>query len=181
MTIKVVVGSTNPIKIAAVRSAFTRVWPEQTWDIQGLKVPSGIPDQPTHDEETIRGARNRARRALEEGNAAYGVGLEGGLQRVDGYWFESGWVVIVDGKGGEGIGSSIRLPLPECMVRMIEQGMELGEVVDEIFQQRNSGQTAGFFGLMTEGAITRETAYADGVVSALGCFVQAELFGNTRL
>lgn len=38
----VVVGSKNPVKIAAVRGAFAAVWPDLTITIEGLDVPSGV-------------------------------------------------------------------------------------------------------------------------------------------
>jgi hypothetical protein len=38
----VVVGSKNPVKIAAVKGAFTAVWPSISWTFQGLDVASGV-------------------------------------------------------------------------------------------------------------------------------------------
>ena len=84
MRVKVMVGSTNPIKIEAVRTAFEMVWPEQIWDVTWVSAASGVSVQPMSDEECIIGARNRARAALAHSDAAYGVGLEGGLQRTAG-------------------------------------------------------------------------------------------------
>ena len=179
---KVIVGSTNPVKVEAVRIAFTRVWPEQAWEIQGISVPSGIASQPMSDEESIAGARNRARNAIDVHTAidtpdvAYGVGLEGGIQRVGTHYYDSGWCVVLDKQGREGIGSTIHLVVPPKMMRMIQQGKELGEVIDIVFQQENSKQAMGHFGLMTNNAVTRAGAYADGVVSALARFIHPELF-----
>lgn len=179
---KVIVGSTNPVKIEAVRLAFARVWPQQFWEFQGISVSSGISNQPMSDEESIAGARNRARNALdvytalETPDVAYGVGLEGGIQRIGTHYYDSGWCVVLDKHGREGIGSTIRLIVPPRMMRMIEQGMELGEVIDIVFQQQNSKQSNGHFGLMTNNAVTRPGAYADGVVSALARFLHNDLF-----
>ena len=39
-----------------------------------LSVPSGVANQPFSDEETMQGAINRAKRALEEGEAPIGIG-----------------------------------------------------------------------------------------------------------
>src|SRR4051812_8937934 len=101
--IKVAVGSKNRAKIEAVRLAFETLWPNQHWDIQGISVNSGVPSQPRSDSETIAGARNRSKDALVQLKAEYGVGLEGGLQQVGDWWFESGWIVVVDSNGHEGI------------------------------------------------------------------------------
>lgn len=37
---KVVVGSTNPVKINAVKLAFEKVWPNEKWEVTGIKVSS---------------------------------------------------------------------------------------------------------------------------------------------
>ena len=58
---KVVVGSKNKTKVGAVE----KVWKGAT--ITSLSVPSGVANQPFSDEETMQGAINRAKQALEEG------------------------------------------------------------------------------------------------------------------
>lgn len=172
----IAVGSTNPVKIEAVQAAFELVWPEYEWKATGVAVPSGVPAQPMNDLESITGARNRARGALTHLDAAYGVGLEGGLQQVGEHWFDCGWIVVLDRDGNEGIGASVKLPTPALMMRLIQQGMEMGEVVDQIFQQKNSKHSYGHFGLMTRNVLTRQKAYTDGVIAALSCFIRADLF-----
>jgi inosine/xanthosine triphosphatase len=176
--VKVVVGSTNPVKIEAVRTAFEMVWPEQIWDVIGVAAASGVSIQPMSDEECIIGARNRARAALAHSDAAYGVGLEGGLQRVAGKWLNGGWSVVIDRSGREGLGATIKMITPAQMMAKIEQGMELGEVDDLFFQQQNSKQAQGHFGLFTRDLITRKRAYVDGVLTALARFMQPDLFAE---
>jgi len=84
----IAVGTKNPCKIDAVRDAFTRIIsttsPSTKLVIKSYSVPSGVSDQPTTDEETRRGARNRAQgaaeKAIEEGDPCdFAVGLEGGI------------------------------------------------------------------------------------------------------
>lgn len=174
---KIAVGSVNPVKIEAVRLAFKKVWPEKDWETEGVEVSSGVADQPMSDEETIEGAVNRAKAALEIiPEAEYGVGLEGGLQQVGNYWFDCGWVAVVSRQGDVGIGSSIKMITPPKMMEKISQGMELGLVIDEIFGTENSRQAEGHFGLMTKGVISRTKGYTDGVIAALVRFIQPEVF-----
>ena len=59
--VRVAVGSTNPVKVGAARRVVTRL--AAVVEVTGVAVPSGVPDQPWGDEETIRGARTRARAA----------------------------------------------------------------------------------------------------------------------
>src|SRR5690606_3803546 len=98
----VTVGSLNPVKVAATRAGFAAVWPESKWTVAGHDVASGVSAQPMSNGESIRGARNRALRALEAGGTAYGVGIESGLELIEGTWYSTGWVVIVDDTGREG-------------------------------------------------------------------------------
>ncbi|MEN8253144.1 MAG: inosine/xanthosine triphosphatase [Patescibacteria group bacterium] len=62
---KIFVGSTNPVKINAVITAASETWPEI--QAEGFSVPSDVDDQPRSDEETEKGAVNRARGALKLG------------------------------------------------------------------------------------------------------------------
>ena len=77
---KVVVGSTNPVKINAAKQAFEKLWPDDFWEVVGHSAPSEVSDQPISDNESIIGARNRARYIMREYQPDYAVGLEGGLR-----------------------------------------------------------------------------------------------------
>lgn len=179
---KVAVGSSNPTKINAARIAFEKVFPHEVIEVVGVKVSSGIPDQPVGDTQTILGATNRAKRALQKSGADYGVGQEGGMNSFDlaqdkqKFWVETGWCAVVDKKGTVGISSSVRMEIPQKMMKHIKKGKELGEATDIEFKVIESGKNAGFFGLMTNGAIDRTNAYADGIISALTRFLHPDLF-----
>lgn len=173
----VIVGTTNPGKIEAVLRGFNQIWPNTSWEVQGLKANSGVANQPLDPVESIVGAKNRAREALESNpEAVYGVGLEGGLEKVDGMWFDCGWCVIIDRKGGIGISSSARIPTPESMMKLIHDGKELGEVIDILFHTHQAKHNVGHFGLMTNGAVTRIDGYVHAVCFALSRFLHPELF-----
>ena len=173
---KVAIGSKNPVKIAAVKEAFEKVWPEKEFEFLGVEVPSGVPDQPMSDEESIFGATNRAKRAIEQTGADFGVGLEGGLQQIGDKWFDCGWIVIIDSKNRVGTGSSARIETPPKTMEHIHKGMELGLVNDMVFKQKNTKHAGGHFGLMTNNAITRQSGYRDGIFMALSRFIQPQLF-----
>ena len=100
------------------------------------------------------------------------------MQYTAGKWWNGGWSVVIDSSGREGIGATIKMITPAQMMAKIEQGMELGAVDDLFFQQRNSKQAQGHFGLLTRELITRKRAYVDGVITALVRFMQPTLFGE---
>jgi inosine/xanthosine triphosphatase len=174
----IAVGSLNPVKIESARLAFTRIWPEEEWDARGCAVPSGVSDQPMTDTEACRGARARAVNALKQLDADYAVGLEGGLQQVEGCWFNSGWAAVVDQTGTEGVGTTIRMLVPPALMNIVLAGRELGEACDEVFESSNTKQAQGHFGLMTNNAIDRTTAFRDAVVSALAPFLHPRLMAE---
>lgn len=173
---KIAVGSTNPTKINAVKIAFGKVFPEETIEVVSMKVDSGIPDQPKGHLQTIQGAKNRAKAVLSESDADYGVGEEGGMQELDGQWFETGWCVVINRQGQTGIGSSIHMEVPNKLMRHIHKGQELGVATDIEFATIDAGKNAGFFGLMTNGHIDRTNAYVDAVITALSRFLHPQLF-----
>ena len=173
---KIAVGSENPVKINSVTHAFQLVWPKKTFKVVGIKVQSGVSDQPMSDEECIKGAITRAKKSLKAGKADYGVGLEGGVHQIGKRWFDCGWIVVIDKKGTIGIGSSARMETPQMMIKMIKKGMELGDVGDKLFNKKNSKQAEGHFGLMTNGVVTRKDGYTQAVVMALSRFIHPEVF-----
>src|SRR5436309_1627853 len=94
----VAVGSTNPVKIGAVRAMIAQVWADARVD--GVSVPSGVSDQPIGDDETIRGALARAAAARDALGTELGVGIEGGVvERSDGTMRTCAWAAIVGANG----------------------------------------------------------------------------------
>lgn len=173
---RIVTGSDNPTKINAARIAFEKFFPNESIEVIGRKVDSGVSNQPKSENETITGAINRAKRALQATDADFGVGQEGGMNQIENKWFETGWCVVIDKSGLIGIGSSIHMEIPPQLLEHIKNGNELGVATDIAFNTIESGKNAGFFGLMTNGNIDRTNAYADGIISALTRFLHPKLF-----
>lgn len=88
----VAIGSQNPIKITCTKKAFSSYWPKTEFEFIPVTVPSGVNDQPLSDKECILGAKNRAKRALKGAFSDYGVGIEGGIIKVNGKFFARAWV-----------------------------------------------------------------------------------------
>jgi inosine/xanthosine triphosphatase len=172
----VAVGSANPVKLAATRAVIATAAPEAR--VEARAVPSGVADQPFGDEETIEGARERARAAREALDADLGVGLEGGV--VDGPhgMRTCAWCVIVHRDGREGVGGSLAMPLPEAVAAMIRNGVELGHAMDALVKERGTKHAKGAVGILTDGRIDRQGAYEVLVTYALAPFLTPELFAR---
>ena len=103
---KVVVGSKNKTKVGAVE----KVWKDA--EITSLSVPSGVSAQPFSDEETMQGAINRAKRALE-GEAPIGIGLEGGVMKTEHGLFMCNWGALATMDGKVFVAGGARITLPD--------------------------------------------------------------------
>lgn len=85
------VGTLNPAKLRAVEMAAKAMFPQEEIEVIGQPVNSLVRDQPMDDKETIAGALNRARAVKDLHPASnYWIGIEGGLQEINGIYFESG-------------------------------------------------------------------------------------------
>lgn len=175
---QIIVASQNPVKLQAVRMGFEQLFNDETFDVRGVAVPSGVNDQPFTHEETLQGAINRVARAQQEAGAAdYWVGVEGGVEDVNGELHAFAWIVVrsasLQGKGCTGT-----FVLPPRVAELVHGGMELGDADDVVFARSNSKQENGAVGLLTGDVITRTTLYAHAVVLALIPFRNVELYGE---
>lgn len=180
---RVVVGSVNPVKLEAVRLAFEGMFPEEQFDVQGVVVPSGVPDQPGSSAETLKGANNRAL-ACESAEplADYWVGIEGGVDHFEPAGkdlFTFAWVVILDrerlGKARTG-----GFMLPPKVAEYIREGLELGDADDLVFGTTNSKQVNGAVGILTGDVLMRTSLYSSAVQLALIPFRNPALYPPNR-
>lgn len=174
----VIVGSKNPVKISCTEAAFHQAF-EGSFLVEGLNISSGVSEQPYGDEETYEGAFNRANNAkLVFPEADYWVGIEGGVDLVEGEMHAFAWVVVIDKEGKVGKAKTSTFFLPKAIVELVESGMELGEADDKVFQRINSKQENGAVGILTNGAVDRKEYYQQAVVLALIPFLQRDLYSN---
>jgi len=175
-TTKVVIASTNPVKIKAASTGFQTAFPQQTFEFIGVSVPSGVSDQPMTEGETHTGAMNRIKNTKELiPDAHYWVGIEGGLQENNGIMEAFAYIIISsDTKTGESKTSSFGIP--DKVSDLVKQGYELGHADDIVFGSTNSKQNNGSVGILTHDIITRSSYYEQSVILALIPFMNAELY-----
>ncbi len=164
------VGSTNPVKLAAVRETFQGYDAAAELTIVGREVSSGVSDQPVSLDETIRGAINRARNAFH--GCDLSVGLEDGLVAVP--YTQSGYMnicacVIFDGRR-EFLGLSSAFEYPVEVVRLIiEEGLDVTRAFRQTGLSDNPtlGSAEGAIGILTKGRLTRTDYAKQAVATAL--------------
>ena len=170
------VGSSNPVKLAAVRAVLERVAPQLS--VSAVAVASTVPDQPFGDDETIRGAIARAHAARTATGADVGVGIEGGVvPAADGTLRTCAWAAVVDVAGRESVGGSLAMALPPAVARLIrDEGLELGEAMDRLTGDHNTKHQQGAVGILTAGFVTRQAAYETILTYALAPLLTPKLW-----
>jgi len=172
--IRVSVGSTNPVKIDAVREGFQEFFDEV--EVIPVSVVSGVSAQPLN-KETIDGALRRARECQKKTNAHFGVGIEGGCIDLGNTAYFMGFCAIVDDKGNAHTGTSGWFECPEWIRHDIKNRKELGVVMDELTGRRDVKKQEGAIGVFTRGVVNRKDLYKHGVYMSLVPFLNKELFG----
>ena len=171
---RIAVGSMNPVKIRAAESVVRRIWPAT--EVLGVQVPSGVEVQPRTENETRRGALNRALAARSALDADLGLGLEGGVEELRGRLYLVNSVVAVDRHGQRGEGSGVRMELPPGFRAGLDAGRELGDLVDAASGQLNSKQKEGAIGLLTAGLADRQQSFDQALTYALVRWLAPSLY-----
>lgn len=148
---KIVIGTNNPAKIQAVKAVFSGYEAEYF----NLNVASGVSDQPFSDEETMKGAINRAIAALNQGEGDIGIGLEGGVQQHEHGLFLCNWGALAVKGEPPIIAGGAKIPLPNGIAKRLIAGEELGPVMDDYTQKENIRKQEGAIGVFTNGRVDR--------------------------
>lgn len=173
---KVIVASGNPVKINAAKEGFQLMFPDEHLDLSGIQVPSGVADQPMTSQETLEGARNRAKNARKEAPVAdYWIGIEGGIHETEAGMEVFAWVYILS-RQQTGQSRTSTFYLPPRVTGLIHDGMELGHANDLVFGEKNSKQKGGAVGSLTGGVLGRTEYYVQAVVLALIPFKNPEIY-----
>jgi non-canonical (house-cleaning) NTP pyrophosphatase len=108
---KIIIGTQNKRKLAAVEAVVDSLVGNEGISVSGCSAGSDVRDTPL-DEETKKGAVNRARNSMQcEPGADMYIGIESGLVHRYGEWFEEVWVAAVyEGAIVTAYSSGIALP-----------------------------------------------------------------------
>lgn len=172
---KIIVASQNPVKINSVKVAFEAMLDEAI-ETEGVSIPSGVSDQPLTDNDTRLGSEKRAAGAKTRlPNADYWVGIEGGVDKLNGVIHTFGWITILS-KDKQGQARSATIPLPNAVEAGLKSGEELGDINDRLFHKSNSKQNMGTSGILTKGVMDREELYRQAIILAYIPFINKELY-----
>ena len=166
---KIAIGSTNPVKIRAVKRVVRKIFPNA--EFIAREALSGVPGQPRGDKQTRRGAVNRARAVRKAARADWGIGLEAGIVENEFGMMTCAWCAIVDRRGRVGIGGSTNMLLPDAVAARVQAGAELGEAMDAFANIRDVKRKMGAIGVLTRGLSNRQRAYEYVLTLAVARFL----------
>lgn len=167
---KIVVGSTNAVKVAAVREIVPQYEFLSGADIASMDVSSGISEQPKSLEETMTGAMNRARQAFQD--CRFSIGIEDGLMRIP--HTKTGFMnvcvcAIYDGSQFHfGLSSAFEYP-KEVARLVVEEGLDINQAFlrTGLTAHPRVGSAEGAIGVLTKGRLPRKEYTKQAVQMAL--------------
>jgi len=176
--VRVAVGSTNPVKVDGVRRAFAAFLGGLALDLVDAHVESGVAEQPRL-QETMRGARERARRALAAVEGAdYAVGVEAGLSQDPAAeaWYDVQACVVLDRAGGSTDGWGPAFRYPDWVTRRALAGEMVSEILGPVADDPRIGGTTGAVGYLSDGLVDRAAITEMAVRMALVPRVRPDLY-----
>ncbi|HEX9906848.1 MAG TPA: inosine/xanthosine triphosphatase [Thermoplasmata archaeon] len=173
--IKVAVGSTNEVKISAVRNIFTQAF--GLVEIVGIDPKNDVGRQPM-EEQVIRGSEERARSAIDGTKADYGVGIEAGLffNKQLGKYIDIQYCTIVDSAGRMTVGQGPGFEYPPDVVKAVLKGETVGDTMSKITGIERIGHKMGSVGYLSDGMIDRTSLTELAVLMALIPRIRKELY-----
>lgn len=148
-------------------------------EVEGVQVDSGVSDQPLSLEETIRGAKTRAKLAFQD--CKYSIGLESRIMHLpesEEKYMDICICAIYDGRRYH-IGTSCGYRLPnDVSYSMIDEGLNLNQAMKKhgITVNPRHGAAEGSVGLLTNGRIYRKEHCKQALITALISLEKSEIY-----
>ncbi len=180
------VGSTNPVKINAVKQVFSIIFPNKNITVKSLDVSSEVSNQPIELDNVVKGAVKRAQNALEKAKKIFptyfenenkdeeifSIGIEAGLVSIpftiSGY-LDYQFCAIVDKTGKISIGSNSGWEYPSEVINSIikNRDLEIADIMAKISGDDEIKHRGGAIGYYSKGKLKREELTRQGIFMAL--------------
>lgn len=168
---KIVVGSKNEVKVNAVRELVEEYGFIKNAEVVSFEADSGVSKQPKSFEETLQGAKNRAKRAFGSCLCTFGMGIESGLMKAP--FTNTGYMnftccAIYDGVNFHFGLSSAFEHSKEIMDLILNEGLEVNEAAHKsgITKNPKIGSTEGLISILTKGRLTRKEHTKQAIIMA---------------
>ncbi|WP_277586160.1 DUF84 family protein [Psychrobacillus antarcticus] len=165
---KILIGTQNRAKTKAVQAISSVYYPDAIFE--NIEVSSDVSEQPMSQEETRQGAINRAKYLMEDTDALFGIGLEGGIQVIDGQMYICNWGALVTQKGTVFTATGAGVPLPKEISEQLLAGAELGPVMDVFTNKNGIRHDEGAIGVFSNGFVNRSAMFEHIMLLLIGQF-----------
>jgi inosine/xanthosine triphosphatase len=188
---QIIVGSTNPVKISAVKRVFSRFFPGETLKLENYDSPSNVTKQPIGLEIVINGAINRAENALtyflkereipNQEERIFAIGIEAGLvsipRTITGY-LDFQYCAILDQYMHLSLGSGGGWEYPPNIIEMLKSDpdLEIGTIMAQISGDPETKYKNGAIGYYSQNKLTRPIITEQCVEMALIPYLNPELY-----
>ncbi|MBY6035146.1 DUF84 family protein [Fictibacillus nanhaiensis] len=164
---KIGIGSANPAKIKAA-SPFLDYFKGS--ELSCYHAESLVSEQPFSDEETKRGAINRADDCVRQG-ADLGLGFEGGVMEMEDGIYLCNWGAVCDQNGLLLTAAGARILLPHHIVQGLKKGEVLGKLMGELTSDPEIRKKDGAIGVFTCGLLSRSEMFSQISAILLGQYI----------
>ncbi len=179
----IIIASKRLPKINGVKKAVEKISSHFGIDLSSItftsiEAVSGVADTPTSIEESMLGAKQRARSTFQrdKNNTAISIGVEGGLFCAEGKTFLQSWVCVYDGEQFH-FGCSGSIELPDLLREAVmERGEDLASAIDSLTKEINIRSKQGTFGVLSNDLVTREDSFEQAAVLALIPYFNKSLY-----
>lgn len=168
----IAVGSTNKAKVLAVKEVLLDSTHFSSIKVVECSVGSDVSDQPISLQETIQGAKNRAKNAFEKCDCKYSFGIESGLmealETLSGYLHVSVCCIYDGNNYFTGLSTGFEIP-PQILKLILDEKMDLSQAClhSGISNNTEIGSTEGLIGVLSKGKIDRKEYSKQCVIAAL--------------
>lgn len=183
----VAIGSTNEAKVLAVKEIIGGSSFFSGAQVMSFATSSCVSDQPLSLQETIQGAKNRAKNAFNKCDAcSYSFGIESGLMKT---WdVSTGFLhvcvcCIYDGQNYyTGLSTGFELP-PQILDLILAKKMDLSQacLYSGISNNEKIGSTEGLIGVLTKGKIDRKEYSKQCITTAILQLENAEWYVRKKI
>lgn len=175
---KINIGTANTVKVEALKEALAGSEAFGDVLIEGMDTGSAVADQPKSLEETVRGAKNRAKAAFND--CDFSVGIEDGLMAVPGTLtgcMNIGICAFYDGQKYY-LGTSAAFEYPPKAIELVEKGFDINQAFHMLglTDDPKVGSAEGAIGILTRGRWNRKETAKQAVIAALLQLENKELY-----
>lgn len=166
---KINIGTKNKIKADALREITAEYDFLNKARVKTIETDSGVDDQPKSLEETVRGAKNRAKTAF--GDCDFSVGVEDGLMSVG--QAATGFMnlcvcAFYDGQRYY-LGTSAAFEYPPKAIELVGKGRDINQAFYELGLTGDPkiGLSFGAIGILTKNRWCRKDTVKQSIIAAL--------------